>query len=212
MTTGQDTYDYTEQIKGKIKNLGADLVGVADTEPLKQLRLDPPDLIDSFQRALSIALSRILDQIAFHAANLLQRDGFNSIPIPASQVLDREHWYGAITHKAVGRMAGLGWQGKSLLLVNPDYGPRIRLATVLTDAPLNPDGPIENRCGDCTACRDACPVGAIKGVGTKDNYETREEALYFSRCAEKLAGEFSKLPNVGSAICGICIKACPYGQ
>jgi len=237
MTTGQDTYDYTEQIKGKIKNLGADLVGVADTEPLKQLRLDPPDLIDSFQRALSIALSlpkavleqigdrptplyasvyqcanRILDEIAFHAANLLQSNGFNSLPIPASQVLDRENWYGAITHKAVGRMAGLGWQGKSLLLVNPDYGPRIRLATVLTDAPLNPDGPIENRCGDCTACRDACPVGAIKGVGTKDNYETREEALYFSRCAEKLAGEFSKLPNVGSAICGICIKACPYGQ
>ena len=67
MTTGQDTYDYTEQIKGKIKNLGADLVGVADTEPLKQLRLDPPDLIDSFQRALSIALSlpkAVLEQIA----------------------------------------------------------------------------------------------------------------------------------------------------
>ena len=133
MTTGQDTYDYTEQIKAKIKNLGADLVGVADTEPLKQLPLDPPGLIDSFQRALSIALSlpkavleqigdrptppyasvyqcanRILDEIAFHAANLLQSNGFNSLPIPASQVLDRENWYGAISHKAVGRMAGVG--------------------------------------------------------------------------------------------------------
>ena len=237
MTRNQETHDYTKEIKGKVKDLGADLVRVADTEPLKQLRLDPPDLLDSFQRALSIAVrlpkavfeqisdrptplyasvyhsaNRILDEIAFHAANLLQRDGFNSLPIPASQVLDSENWYGAITHKAVGRIAGLGWQGKSLLLVNPDYGPRIRLATILTDAPLNPDGPIENRCGDCTLCRDACPVGAIKGVGTKDNYETREEALYFSRCVEKLVGEFSKLPNVGSAICGICIKACPFGR
>jgi len=237
MARNQETHDYTKEIKGKIKNLSADLVGVADTEPLKQLRLDPPDLLDSFQKALSIAVrlpksvfeqisdrptplyasvyqsaNRILDEIAFHAANLLQRDGFNSLPIPASQVLDRENWYGAITHKAVARMAGLGWQGKSLLLVNPDYGPRIRLATILTDAPLNPDSPIENRCGDCTKCRDACPVGAIKGVGTKDSYETREEALYFSRCVEKLAGEFSKLPNVGSPICGICIKVCPFGR
>ena len=237
MTRNQETNGYTKEIKGKIKNLGADLVGVADTEPLKQLRLDPPDLLDSFQRAVSIAVrlpkalfeqisdrptplyasayqsaNRILDEIAFQAANLLQRDGFNGLPIPASQVLDRENWYGAITHKAVGRIAGLGWQGKSLLLVNPDYGPRIRLATVLTDAPLNPDGPIENLCGDCTQCRDACPVGAIKGVGTKDGYETREEALYFSRCVEKLVGEFSELPNVGSAICGICIKVCPFGR
>jgi epoxyqueuosine reductase len=237
MISNQETYDYTKEIKGKVKDFGADLVGVADAEPLKELRLDPPDLLHSFQRALSIAVrlpkavfeqisdrptplyasvyhsaNRILDEIAFHAANLLQRDGFNSLPIPASQVLDRENWYGAITHKAVGRIAGLGWQGKSLLLVNPDYGPRIRLATILTDAPLNPDGPIENRCGDCTQCRDACPVGAIKGVGTKDGYETREEALYFSRCVEKLVGEFSRLPNVGSAICGICIKVCPFGR
>jgi epoxyqueuosine reductase QueG len=29
---------------------------------------------------------------------------------------------------------------------------------------------------------------------------------------EKLVGEFSKLPHVGAPICGICIKACPFGQ
>ena len=228
---------YTERIKTAIIKLGADLVGVADAEPLRQLTLDPPNLLDSFTRAISIALrlpgavfeqiidrptplyssvyqsaNRILDEIAFHAANMLQRDGFSSLPIPASQVLDRENWYGAITHKAVGRMAGLGWQGKSLLLVNPDYGPRIRLATVLTDAPLRIDRPIKNRCGECSLCTDACPAGAIKEVATKDNYKSREEALHFSRCVEKLTGEFAKLPNVGSPVCGICIKACPFGR
>jgi epoxyqueuosine reductase QueG len=237
MTRSQDANDYTEQIKGEIKNLGADLVGVADTEPLKQLKLDPPNLLDSFHRAISIALrlpkavfeqiidrptplyfsvyqsaNRILDEIAFRTANLLECDGFNSLPIPASQVLDRENWYGAITHKAVARMAGLGWQGKSLLLVNPDYGPRIRLVTVLTDAPLAMDAPVENRCGECSECRDACPAGAIRGVATKDHYAAREEALYFSRCVEKLDGEFKALPDVGAPICGICIKACPYGR
>jgi len=230
-------HDYTEKIKANIIELGANLVGVADTESLTKLTLDPPNLLDSFPRAISIALrlptaafeqiidqptplyssvyhsaNRILDQIAFHATNVLQRDGFKSLPIPASQVLDRENWYGAITHKAVGRMAGLGWQGKSLLLVNPDYGPRIRLATILTDAPLNIDSPIKNRCGECNLCREACPAGAIKGVGTKDNYKSREEALYFSRCVDKLVGEFSKLPNVDAPICGICIKVCPFGR
>lgn len=237
MSENNEDHDYTEKIKANVIKLGANLVGVADTEHLKELTLDPPNLLDSFDRAISIALrlpsavfeqiidrptplyasvyksaNRILDEIAFHTVNLLQRDGFNGLPIPASQTVDRENWYGAITHKAVGRMAGLGWQGKSLLLVNPDYGPRIRLATILTDAPLTTNEPIENRCGDCTLCRDACPVGAIKGVSTESHYQSRDEALYFSRCAEKLVGEFSQLPNVGSAVCGICIKVCPFGR
>ena len=47
--------------------------------------------------------------------------------------------FGNISHKAVARTEGIGWQGKSLLIVSPQYGPRIRLATVLTDMPLEPD-------------------------------------------------------------------------
>jgi len=227
----------TESIKGEIVGLGADLVGVADAEPLKALRLHPPGLLAPFSRAISMAIrlpatvfeeildrptpnysavyqtaNRKLDEIAFRAATKLEEDGFKALPIPASQVLDTKDWYGAISHKAVGRMAGLGWQGKSLLLVTPRYGPRIRLVTVLTNAPLKIDGPIKNRCGKCTLCEEACPVGAIKGVGTQGHYARRSEALYFSRCMEKLVGEFSKLPHVGAPICGICIKACPFGQ
>jgi epoxyqueuosine reductase len=229
--------DYAERVKAGIRSFGADLVGVADTKSLQGLYLDPSNLLESFAHAISIAVrlpaavfegildrptplytsiyqtaNRMLDEISFKAANLLQADGHRSLPIPASQVLDRENWLGAISHKAVARMAGLGWQGKSLLIINPRYGPRIRLATILTDAPLTPDKPIQNRCGDCTLCMDACPAGAIKGVGTEDHYQSREEALYFSRCVEKLVGEFAAMPLIGVAICGICIKACPFGR
>jgi epoxyqueuosine reductase len=228
---------YTESIKGRIVGLGADLVGVADAEPLRAMRLTPPGLLAPFSRAISVAIrlpaavfeeildrptpnyatayqtaNRILDEIAFRTAAILEEDTFKALPIAASQVLDTKNWYGAISHKAVGRMAGLGWQGKSLLLVTPRYGPRVRLVTVLTNAPLKTDGPIKNRCGKCTLCQEACPVGAIKGVGTQEHYTRRSEALYFSRCVEKLVGEFSKLPHVGAPICGICIKACPFGQ
>ncbi|MBW2358878.1 MAG: epoxyqueuosine reductase, partial [Deltaproteobacteria bacterium] len=153
-----------------------------------------------------------LDQIAFRTAMALQDDGHYSLPIPASQVLDQENWYAAISHKAVARMAGLGWQGKNLLLITPKYGSRVRLATVLTNAPLNVDGPVKNRCGDCTACQDACPAQAIKGINTETHYKSRNEAMYFSRCRDKVVGEFAKIPEVGVPICGICIKVCPFGR
>ena len=128
------TLNYTEKIKGKITGFGANLVGIADIEPLKELRVDPPGLLDPFTRAVSIAIklpiavfeqivdrptpiyksvyttaNLILDEIAFRTAMALQNDGFHSLPIPASQVLDMENWYAAISHKAVARMAGLGW-------------------------------------------------------------------------------------------------------
>jgi len=70
----------------------------------------------------------------------------------------------------------------------------------------------ENRCGKCMLCRDACLVEAIKGVRTKEHYTARNEAIYLSRCAEKLVGEFSSFPDVKAPICGICIKICPFGQ
>ena len=231
------TSNYTEQLKNAIRGWGGDLVGVADVALLKKLNTDPPDLLDAFTRTVSIAVqlpagvfemisdhpipiyrsvfetaNRILDQLAFKTAMMLQNDGFDSLPIPASQILDRENWHGAISHKAVARMAGLGWQGKSLLLVTPNYGPRIRLVTVLTTASLEVDSPMENRCGDCTLCRDACPAGAIKGVNTQDHYSDRDEALFFSKCVEKLTKEFTQIPHVRGAICGVCIKACPFGR
>ena len=74
-----------------------------------------------------------------------KKEGYQSLPIPASQVLDRENWYAAISHKAVARMAGLGWQGKNLLLITPQFGSRVRLGTVLTEAPLFVDTPVKNR-------------------------------------------------------------------
>jgi len=229
--------NYTEAFKNKIIGFGADLVGIADVEPLKELTLDPPDLLEPFSRAVSIAVklpaavfeqivdvptpiykavyttaNLILDDIAFRTAMALQNDGFSSLPTPASQVLDQEKWYAAISHKAVARMAGLGWQGKNLLLITPQYGSRVRLVTVLTKAPLDADGPIKNRCGDCTACRDACPAQAIKGINTTTHYRNRNEAMHFPRCVEKVTGEFAKIPQVGAPICGICIKACPFGR
>jgi len=227
--------DYTSNLKRRIISLGANLVGVADAEPLRQLKLYPPDVLDPFTRIVAIAIripvevfrqiidrptptyasayrtaNLVLDQIALFTTNILHKDGFSSLPIPAAQRWDKDNAYPAISHKAVGNMAGLGWQGKSLLLVNPTYGPRIRLVSVLTNAPLVVDGPIKNRCGDCLLCRNACPAEAIKGIGTEYHYKTREEAFDWKRCEEKI-NELSKLADIDANVCGICITVCPFG-
>jgi len=95
-------------------------------------------------------------------------------------------------------MAGLGWIGRSNLLVTPQYGARVRLVTILTDMPLPPDNPSAGNCGNCFDCLPACPVGALK----KDQMDFDHR-----RCFEQLR-EFRKLGYVGQYICGLCVKAC----
>jgi epoxyqueuosine reductase len=229
--------EYTNKLKSFVMAQGADLVKVADIASLEGLKTIPTDLFSQFSHTISIAvqvpiavfemisdqptplyasvyqtINRLLDEISFKTSRMLQTDGFLSLPIPASQILDRKNWCGAVSHKAVARMAGIGWQGKNLLLITPQYGSRVRLVTVLVNAPLISDKPVKNRCGSCMACKDACPVGAIKGINTKDHYESRNQAMYFKKCVEKLTVEFQELPEVGVPICGICINVCPFGK
>ncbi len=228
---------FTKEIKEQIKGFGASLAGVADVSLMGELKTEPAGLLDPYSRAISIAVAvpapvfetiddqptpiysmayqssnRVLDEIALKTANNLQELGYLALPIPAAQILDRQEWYGAISHKAVARMAGLGWQGKNLLLINRKYGSRVRLVTLLTNAPLEFDGPVENLCGKCVHCVDSCPVDAIKNVNTETHYKGRDEALHFERCMKKVTEEFATLPNIGFPMCGICIKVCPFGR
>lgn len=224
-------------LKRRARTWGASLVGVADLERLRGIETEPVDLLSGFTRAVSLAVrlsdpvmdgiadrptplyaqhyqrvNALLDDLALRVSQALQAAGGRALPLPASQMLDAGRLTSYLSHKAVAVAAGLGWQGKSLLVVTPQHGPRVRLVTVLTDLDLIPDAPLKNRCGKCTACRDACPAQAIRGVGTTSHYASREEALFFDRCRAKVLDEFPKLPHIGAAICGVCVAACPFGR
>lgn len=202
---------------------GADLFGIADISRIKsEFNLDK-DLVKGLDRAVCIGvrlsakileniathptklyfhhyrtLNNVLDQIALSLSNLIQREGFSALPVPASQIVDWQKQTAHLSHKRIGYLAGLGWLGRNNLLVNKELGAQFRLTTILTDMPLPTDKPIKDNCGVCKACISACPVSAIK--------EDPRDFQYL-RCFEKLK-EFQKNKFVEQYICGICVKAC----
>ncbi len=143
-------------------------------------------------------LNLLLDQTALKLSLAIQDKGFNAIPIPASQIVDWEKQTAHLSHKMIALRAGIGWIGRNNLLVNPELGSKIRIASVLTDMPLETDSVMERDCDRCRKCIDVCPVTAIK-----DTYEQWDKAA----CLEKLK-YFAKAHNVGQYICGLCVKVC----
>jgi len=144
-------------------------------------------------------LNFFLDRAAFLLSSYIQESGFQALPIPASQIIDWDRQKAHLSHKKVGYLAGLGFIGRSNLLVNPELGARFRLVTVLTDMPLEADKPLEGDCGTCMKCLEPCPAQAI--AEKKEEFDHRA-------CFEKLK-EFKKSGIVGQHICGVCVKACP---
>jgi epoxyqueuosine reductase len=142
--------------------------------------------------------------------NLIGKWGYHSSRVPSVTRIDELPEPGEqIPQKTIATLAGLGWIGKSTLLVNPTFGPRIRLATLLTDMPLETNTPIiRSSCGDCRACVDICPVKAIKG-NTWSQGMHRSELFEVSRCYDY---RWSRKATLGRRLeCGLCLKACPLG-
>ncbi len=154
-------------------------------------------------------VNAILDQCALLAAGCLERAGYRALPVPASLRTDDAGIAGPVSHKLAAHLAGLGWIGRSCLLVTPGRGPRVRWITVLTDAPLAPTGgPSEPRCGECRACVDACPIGAFSGRPFAPD-EPREVRFDAAACDR----HYRALEEAGEpAACGICVAVCPWGR
>lgn len=155
-------------------------------------------------------VNALLDRLGEDASGLLRRRGFRAVAGRATvDELDLETLATALPHKTVATRAGLGWIGRCALLVTESYGSAVRLNTVLTDAPLPVGTPVEtSRCGECTACVEACPAGAVAGGDWQAGGRREEffDAFACCRTAAELAGKV----HVDHTICGICIAVCPH--
>ncbi|MEM0053441.1 MAG: 4Fe-4S double cluster binding domain-containing protein [Nitrososphaeria archaeon] len=159
-------------------------------------------------RALYNTVNARLDQIAFTLAKYIQDKGYLAYPVPASQIIDQNKLIGVISHKLVANLAGLGWIGKNCLPITPKYGPRVRLASILTNMPLYAGTPVENRCGECNMCVQACPAKAFTGVSFRPE-EPREKRFNAQLCYKYQREREAK---IGDSLCGMCVYICPYGR
>ncbi|MBI2766607.1 MAG: tRNA epoxyqueuosine(34) reductase QueG [Chloroflexi bacterium] len=118
--------------------------------------------------------------------------------------------YGPLLERAPAVAAGMGWSGKSTMLLAPGFGPWVMLGAVATNLDLAPDGPLRKTCGSCTRCITACPTGALAPDGhVLDarlciSYHTIENRGPVPR---ELRADF------GDWIfgCDACLDACPVG-
>lgn len=150
-----------------------------------------------------------LDDMASRMASALQRMGYAALPVPSSKRVDDERICSFFSHKMAAHLAGLGWIGRSCLLITPQAGPRVRWITVLTDAPLEPTGSMmEPRCGECHNCVDICPAQAFTGALFRADQP--REARFDARKCERYFAELEKSGNL--QVCGMCLYACPHGR
>ncbi|MCP4231045.1 MAG: epoxyqueuosine reductase [bacterium] len=184
--------DYTDESDGEYPNaISVALVlsrGVLDT--IK----DEPTRVYQYHYRIA---NTLLDHIALKLVNAIETSGYRSFQVPASQVTDWNEMRGEISHRYIAVKAGLGYLGRSTLLVTPRYGAQVRLVSVFTDMPLVTDEPFAGDCGDCRACVKPCPAGAIGE--TTDDFDR-------DACLEKL--RYFKKHLIGQHICGVCVKNC----
>lgn len=117
---------------------------------------------------------------------------------------------GPVLERDFAARAGIGWHGKSTMLISPQLGTWFFLAEILTTLELAPDPPQAERCGKCTRCLAACPTGAI----------TAPHQLDARRCISYLTIELKGSiplefrPLMGDRIygCDDCLRACPWNR
>ncbi len=117
---------------------------------------------------------------------------------------------GPVLERDFAALAGIGWHGKSTMLIHPQLGTWFFLAEILTTLELEPDAPLPERCGSCSRCMSACPTGAI----------TAPHQLDARRCVSYLTIELKGAipealrPLVGDRIygCDDCLAACPWNR
>jgi len=217
------------EIERTLVEAGAALVGFADLISL------PADIRQSMPRAVSIAVAlepavigqivngptkayfaeynmvnNLLSRMARDTVEFLEGKGHNAFATePTVKLAGLTGLASGLPHKTVATRAGLGWVGKSNLLITESFGSAVRLVMVLTDAPIDTGQPIDKcRCGNCNECVVHCPAGALTGNSWRAGCE-REELVDVYVCretAERHCGDI----GLEATVCGVCINVCPF--
>lgn len=115
-----------------------------------------------------------------------------------------------VMDKAWAKKSGLGWMGKHTNIINKNQGSWFFVAELIIDLKLTPDQPVNDYCGSCTKCIDACPTNAISSYGVDGSkcisYFTIE--LKDKELPDEMKGKFENW-IFG---CDICQEVCPWNR
>ena len=137
-----------------------------------------------------------LNRAIYDLADLFRNEGYRSLPLPAVGCpIDQRSLSALFSYKHAGELCGLGTIGRHSLLITPQYGPRVRLACLLTEMALE-SSPLEQRdyCIHCDVCIRECPAKALGVPGQGQAYSMNK----FSCRIYRQTG----------LTCGVCVKVC----
>lgn len=198
-------------VKDKAREFGADLVGIVSAETLNAFPPDPqwpqtPERISPHTRSVVVIAKRIpvgafraksnvpvqyidmlvlraMDRAAYRLSEWMEGQGHPSF-VTAAQETDwsyKKASYGRLSTRHLGIEAGLGTFGLEVNILTPEFGPRIYLTGILTEARIAADERItEQVCigESCSRCLYSCPPDAVRHFGI-DKRECATEAQEF---------------------------------
>jgi epoxyqueuosine reductase len=150
---GQQTTE-TERLKTFVRSLGIDLVGIANLESLEEtpIGIEPGStgFLENYRyavvlgaqlnklgkRASGSEVSLLMEKAALDVMGYLEARGYPALAIHTEDEFDPIRRMGLLSLKVLAKGAGLGWQGRSLLIISPEYGPVHRWIAVLTNMDL----------------------------------------------------------------------------
>ncbi|MFX1518637.1 MAG: hypothetical protein ACFFCD_01750 [Promethearchaeota archaeon] len=213
-----------KNVKEYIKELGADLIGLLSVDliadetiktEMKTLLKDARTVIvfgrrlehlmikerDAESARYLSAISKMVKLIARKLVRFIFTNGFNSKILSDPEKMRESK----TSMKKLAELAGLGQIGFNNLLLTPEFGSRILIAAVVTDARLEPDTKnklticLELKGNSCKKCVDACPKLAISFTGR----------FYEAKCRKQLNED---MVSYQSYCCTLCITSCPIGH
>ena len=218
--------ELTDEIRKYLYACGADLIGIGDMNRVENCNFKigiaiaialPKNIIIDLQKAptkeyynLYYSLNKKLNDIVMAGEDFLKKKGFEVYAQTTERVEITPNKVSKLPHKTVATRGGLGWIGKNCLLVTPQYGSAIRISSLLTNAPLKCDEPVnQSHCGTCNQCVINCPGQALKGnlwsVGIQ-----REEIVDIEKCYKKQVEIMTKSTGIETDLCGKCFAVCAY--
>lgn len=223
-------YSVTDELKKLLLTNGADIVGIGDLRELPEtVRYGlsvgisiavkyPKEIIRGISEFPTqeyfnwyTSLNNQLDALVSLGAEFLENRGYRTVAKTRAEVgRYSKECTTTLPHKTVATRAGIGWIGKSALLITRQYGSMVRLSSILTNAPLITAEPVNNsQCGNCNVCQNTCPAKAIHGMLWNVSV-LRDELIDYQRCSQTAQLRSEQSFGKRIEICGKCIEVCPY--